>query len=118
MLELFKDHIDDESIKEAVNNTVEISKKIEVFDLFGKYRMPKFPLNEEIDSFSLLKRLSNEGLLKRLKKNNLTQVDEIYKKRLSSELKIIKDMGFPDYFLVVWDYIKFARDNAIAVGPG
>jgi len=42
MLELFKDHIDDESIKDAVNNTVEISQKIEVFDLFGKYRMPKF----------------------------------------------------------------------------
>ena len=44
MLELFKDHIDDETIKEAVNNTVEISEKIEVFDLFGKYRMPKFLL--------------------------------------------------------------------------
>ena len=45
MLELFKDHIDDESIIEAVNNTVEISQKVEVFDLFGTYRMPKFPLN-------------------------------------------------------------------------
>jgi len=44
MLELFKDHLDDESIKEAVNNTVEISQKVEVFDLFGNYRMPKFPL--------------------------------------------------------------------------
>jgi len=119
MLELFKDHIDDESIKEAVNNTVEISKKIEVFDLFGKYRMPKFPIDDDDkDSFSLLKQLSNEGLLKRLKKNDLTEVDEIYKKRLSSEFKIIKDMGFPDYFLVVWDYIKFARDNSIPVGPG
>ena len=47
-----------------------------------------------------------------------SEVDENYKKRLSSELKIIKDMGFPDYFLVVWDYIKFARDNSIPVGPG
>ena len=45
MLELFKDHIDDESIKEAINNTVDISRKIEVYDLFGQYRMPKFPLN-------------------------------------------------------------------------
>ena len=100
MLELFKDHIDDESIVEAVNNTVEISQKVEVFDLFGNYRMPKFPLNEDIDSFSFLTKLSNKGLLKRLKKNDLTEVDENYKKRLSSELKIIKDMGFPDYFLV------------------
>ena len=117
MLELFKDHIDDESIKEAINNTVEISKKVEVFDLFGNYRMPKFPLNGDTDSFSYLTQLSNKGLLKRLKKNDLSEVDENYKKRLSSELKIIKDMGFPDYFLVVWDYIKFARDNSIPVGP-
>ena len=68
MLELFKDHIDDVSINEAVNNTVEISKKIEVFDLFGTYRMPKFPLNEDIDSFTFLTQLSNKGLLKDLKK--------------------------------------------------
>ena len=80
--------------------------------------MPKFPLNEYKDSFSLLTELSNEGLLMRLKKDDLKEVDETYKKRLSLELKIIKDMGFPDYFLVVWDYIKFARDNSIPVGPG
>ena len=71
MIELFKDHVDDEVIKEAVNNTVEISKKIEVFDLFGEYRMPKFPIKDSIDSLSLLTQLSNEGLLKRLKKNDL-----------------------------------------------
>ena len=105
-------------IIEAVNNTVEISQKVEVFDLFGNYRMPKFPLGEDTDSYSFLTQLSNEGLLKRLKKKDLKEVDEKYKKRLSSELKIIKDMGFPDYFLVVWDYIKFARDNSIPVGPG
>ena len=58
---------------------------------------------EDKDSFSLLSQLSYEGLLKRLKKNDLSEVDENYKKRLFSELKIIKDMGFPDYFLVVWD---------------
>jgi len=63
MLELFKDHIDDQSIIEAVNNTVEISKKVEVFDLFGNYRMPKFPLNEDKDSFSFITQLSNKGLL-------------------------------------------------------
>jgi len=79
MLELFKDHIDDESIIEAVNNTVEISQKVEEFDLFGNYRMPKFPLNEDTDSFSFLTKLSNKGLLKRLKKNDLTEVDENYK---------------------------------------
>ena len=79
MLELFKDHIDDESIIEAVNNTVEISQKVEEFDLFGNYRMPKFPLTENIDSFSFLTELAKKGLLKRLKKNDLTEVDENYK---------------------------------------
>jgi len=80
MLELFKDHIDDESIVEAVNNTVEISQKVEVFDLFGNYRMPKFPLNEDIDSFSFLTQLSNKGLLKRLKKNDLEKLMRTIKK--------------------------------------
>ena len=80
MLELFKDHIDDESIIEAVNNTVEISQKVEVFDLFGNYRMPKFPLNEDTDSFSFLTQLSNKGLLKRLKKMILQKLMRTIKK--------------------------------------
>ena len=120
MLQLFKDHVDEESINEALNNTVEISNKIEDFELFGNYRMPKFPLTDfsDKDSFMLLKRISYEGLLTRLKRSNLNEVDDIYKERLASELEIINDMGFPDYFLVVWDYVKFARDNSIPVGPG
>ena len=118
MLRLFNDHIDKESIKEAINNTVDVSQKIEEFELFGTYRMPKLPLKEETDSLSFLTKITKQGLLSRLNKNNLDEIDEIYKKRLSSELKIIDDMGFPDYFLVVWDYIKFARDSSIPVGPG
>jgi len=80
MLELFKDHIDDESIIEAVNNTVEISHKVEEFDLFGNYRMPKFPLNEDTDSFSFLTQLSNKGLLKDLKKMILQKLMRTIKK--------------------------------------
>ena len=118
MLKLFNDHIDSKSIKDAINNTVEISQKIEEFELFGTYRMPKFPLNEEKDSLSFLTKISKIGLLRRLNKDNLDEVDDIYMERLSSELKIINDMGFPDYFLVVWDYIKLARDNLLPVGPG
>ena len=118
MLRLFNDHIDKESIKEAINNTVEVSQKIEEFELFGTYRMPKFPLKEETDSLAFLTKITKQGLLSRLNKNNLDEIDEIYKKRLTAELKIIDDMGFPDYFLVVWDYIKFARDSSIPVGPG
>ena len=86
--------------------------------MFGTYRMPKFPLKEETDSLSFLTKITKQGLLSRLNKNNLDEIDQIYKKRLTLELKIIDDMGFPDYFLVVWDYIKFARDSSIPVGPG
>ena len=118
MLGLFNDHIEAEVIKEAVNNTNEISEKVEEFELFGKYRMPKYPLSHNQKAIDYLKDVSETGLLKRLGKSFYGDISETYKNRLSTELKIIEDMGFPDYFLVVWDYIKFARDNQIPVGPG
>ena len=118
MLGLFNDHIEAEVIKEAVNNTNEISEKVEEFELFGKYRMPKYPLSHNQKAIDYLKDVSETGLLKRLGKSFYGDISETYKNRLSTELKIIENMGFPDYFLVVWDYIKFARDNQIPVGPG
>ena len=118
MLNLFRDHIDIEIIREAINNTTEISNKVEIFDLFGEYRMPKYPLLENKKAIDFLKEVSEDGLKKRLCKNSFDEVSDEYKTRLNTELKIIEDMGFPDYFLVVWDYIKFARDNSIPVGPG
>ncbi len=118
MLGLFNDHIELDQIKEAVNNTNEISKKVEEFDLFGEYRMPKYPLIDNKKAINYLKEVSEAGLTNRLRKSNYEEVSDDYKNRLSIELKIIDDMGFPDYFLVVWDYIKFARDNFIPVGPG
>jgi len=118
MLNLFRDHIDMETIKDAINNTTEISNKVEVYELFGEYRMPKYPLFENKKAIDFLKEVSEEGLKKRLLKTSFSEISEEYKNRLNTELKIIEDMGFPDYFLVVWDYIKFARDNSIPVGPG
>ena len=118
MLGLFNDHIESEVIKEAVNNTNEISEKVEEFELFGEYRMPKYPLNDNKEAINYLKDVSEAGLIKRLGKSHFDEVSDDYKNRLYTELQIIEDMGFPDYFLVVWDYIKFARDNLIPVGPG
>ena len=80
--------------------------------------MPKYPLLENKKAIDFLKEVSEDGLKKRLFKNSFQEISDEYKKRLNTELKIIEDMGFPDYFLVVWDYIKFARDNSIPVGPG
>ena len=118
MLNLFRDHIDMDTIRDAINNTTEIANKVEIFELFGEYRMPKYPLLENKKAIDFLKEVSEDGLKKRLFKNSFQEISDEYKKRLNTELKIIEDMGFPDYFLVVWDYIKFARDNSIPVGPG
>ena len=118
MLNLFRDHIDIDTIRYAINNTTEIANKVEIFELFGEYRMPKYPLLENKKAIDFLKEVSEDGLKKRLFKNSFQEISDEYKKRLNTELKIIEDMGFPDYFLVVWDYIKFARDNSIPVGPG
>ncbi len=118
MLNLFRDHIDMDIIRDAINNTTEISNKVEIFELFGEYRMPKYPLLENKKAIDFLKEVSEDGLKKRLFKNSFQEISDEYKRRLNTELKIIEDMGFPDYFLVVWDYIKFARDNSIPVGPG
>ncbi len=118
MLNLFGDHIEIELVKEAIANTNEVANKVEEFELFGEYRMPKFPLLEGQKAIDFLREVSQEGLKKRLGKSSLNDIDNIYIGRLETELTIINDMGFPDYFLVVWDYIKFARDNSIPVGPG
>ena len=118
MLSLFNDHLDADTIRNAIDNTNEVSNKVEEFDLFGEYRMPKYPISQEDNAISFLKKVSEDGLMKRLSKSTFEEINETYKNRLYSELKIIEDMGFPDYFLVVWDYIKFARDNSIPVGPG
>ena len=118
MLNLFNDHIDPNIVLQAIENTLEVSEKVEDFDLFGEYRMPKYPLASEKKASIYLKEIAESGLKERLSKESYDEIDEEYQNRLKIELRIIENMGFPDYFLVVWDYIKYARDNNIPVGPG
>ncbi|MGR3509645.1 MAG: PHP domain-containing protein, partial [Sulfitobacter sp.] len=108
MLTLFAD------LPEAIDNTVEIARRC----AFMAYRrapiLPKFA-DDEIEE---LKRQAHEGLKNRLKViPHATSVDE-YEKRLDFELGIIEGMGFPGYFLIVADFIKWAKDQNIPVGPG
>ena len=94
----------------SINNTLRISDMCNV--IFEKHLyMPNY---DKEDSKSYLISLSNKGLKKRLNNN----VSDIYQNRLNHELKIIIDMHFEDYFLVVYDYIKYAKQNNILVGPG
>ncbi|MBQ3475243.1 MAG: DNA polymerase III subunit alpha [Bacilli bacterium] len=83
--------------------------KIEKQDL-----LPKYSDDKEFNENEYLEKLSKKGLLKRF--NNKVPIK--YAKRLEKELDIIKNMGFSNYFLVVWDYVKFAKKNGILVGPG
>ena len=108
MVTLFAD------LPEAIENTVEIAKRC----AFMAYRrdpiLPKFA-DDEIEE---LKRQAHEGLKNRLKVIPHATTVEEYEKRLDFELGIIEGMGFPGYFLIVADFIKWAKDNNIPVGPG
>lgn len=98
---------------EALENTNEIANKCDVTFEFNKYKLPKFDVPENKNAFDFLNELCYKGLKKRYK--NITKE---LKDRLQYELDLINNMGFVDYFLIVWDFIKYAKDNDISVGPG
>ncbi len=107
MHELFK------NIPEALENTVKIADRCNVELEFNKLHLPKFQVPAEEDPFEYLRGLCFEGL-KRLYAGDWEEKRE----RLEYELAVIKQMGYIDYFLIVWDFIKYAKDNGIMVGPG
>ncbi len=98
---------------EAIENTSVIAERCNVEIEFGKTKLPHFDVPEGYDSFSYLTHLCEEGL-----KERYPDVGEQLKERLTYELTTIRTMGFVDYFLIVWDFINFARSNGIMVGPG
>ena len=118
MKKLFADHLDDQVITKAINNTVLVADKVEEYSILGNYKMPQFPIPDDSTPIDYLREVTEKGLLEKLDIDSLDLIDKQYVKRLSDEIEIIDQMGFPTYFLVVWDYIKFARENAIPVGPG
>lgn len=118
MAELFSD------IPEALQNTVEIAKRCNVDLSFGEYFLPDYPIPEGMTIDEFLIQVSEEGLEQRLASLfDITTEDypatrESYYQRLKFELDIIIQMGFPGYFLIVMDFIRWAKDNKIPVGPG
>jgi DNA polymerase III subunit alpha len=115
---LFRDHLADEVIAEAIENTVEVADKVQPYNILGEPRIPDYPVPAGHTADSYLEEVTRQGLLERLKCRNHAEVDPVYKQRLEVELKVMQEKGFSTYFLVVWDYIKYARDNGIPVGPG
>jgi DNA polymerase-3 subunit alpha len=118
MRQLFRDHLPDEIIDEAINNTLEVAEKIEPYNILGEPRIPNYPVPPNHTPDTYVEEISRQGLLDRLKCRSFDEVETVYQERLEYELKMLQRMGFSTYFLVVWDYIKYARDNNIAVGPG
>ncbi|PKL00865.1 MAG: DNA polymerase III subunit alpha [Tenericutes bacterium HGW-Tenericutes-1] len=106
-------------LKKAIDNTVRMIASIQLTIEFGKYRLPKYPSLEGMSASDHLSKLANKGLKRRfmMMKNQLFSY-ETYQKRLDYELQIIHDMGFDDYFLIVWDFVLYAKKNKILVGPG
>ncbi len=100
--------------REAMENTHKIAERCNVEIVFGEQKVPKFDVPEGYDAFSYLKELCEKGLVKRYG----DPPPEELKERLAYELDTIKNMGYVDYFLIVWDFIRFAKSQGIAVGPG
>ncbi len=98
---------------QAVENTHRIAERCNVTIEFHKSRLPHFEVPEGFDSWSYLNHLCSEGLQKRYPKD-----DGSVKAQLDYELGVIRQMGFVDYFLIVWDFIHYAKEHGIAVGPG
>ncbi len=102
--------------KEALENTYKIAQRCHVEIEFGNYKLPKFDVPEGYEAEGYLRKLCAEGMEKRYSSSgyNMNELRD----RLAYELDTIVNMGFVDYFLIVWDFIKYAKDHGIPVGPG
>src|SRR5690554_2599323 len=118
MAELFSD------IPEALANSVEIARRCNIDVQLGTYYLPDFPVPDGLTMDDYFRQVSLEGLEERFKKvlppesENYEARRQVYLDRLKFELDIIIEMGFPGYFLVVMDFIKWAKNNGVPVGPG
>ena len=98
---------------EALENTQKIADRCHVEIEFGVTKLPKYDVPEGFTSWEYLNHLCREGLKKRYPQGGAELTE-----RLEYELSVIKSMGYVDYFLIVWDFIKYAKDHEIMVGPG
>lgn len=113
--------------QEALDNTQKIADRCNVEIEFGVTKLPKFDVPEGLTSWEYLNKLCHQGLKQRYpSQDGMVEIPgqegplqfEDLRKQLQYELDIIQQMGYVDYFLIVWDFIRFARDSGIAVGPG
>ena len=102
------------NVEPALENTVKIAEMCNVELEFGKLHLPGFTVEEGYTPYEYLKEKCYQGLVRKFGEN----CSEDIKQRLEYELSVISSMGYVDYFLIVWDFIRYARENDIMVGPG
>ncbi len=112
---------------QALENTLRIAERCEVDIPMGSFHLPEFPIPAGDSVQSYFERVARAGLQERLEELRRARArgtatakypEEVYGQRLESEIQVIERMGFPGYFLIVWDFIRYARENRIPVGPG
>ena len=108
MRERFKDY------PGACDATLDIAGRCDLTLGFGEYKLPTYPVPEGYSEASYLRELCEQGIVRRYG----AEAGPAVRERLDFELGVINEMGFDAYFLIVWDYVKYAKDNGIAVGPG
>ncbi len=109
MMDYFKE------IPEAIENTVKVAEKCNVEFEFGHTILPNYDVPEKYNThFDFLKEITDKGIIKRYGENPPKEIID----RENYELDVINKMGYVDYFLIVWDYVNFAKSNGIPVGPG
>ncbi len=102
------------SLPEAIANTITIAQRCNVQLKLGKSLLPHYKTSDGEDPYAMLQRLANEGLAKK----HGPDVPDVYRDRLKTELDVIRKMDYASYFLIVWDFISYARSKNIPVGPG
>ncbi len=112
---------------QAIENTLAVAEMCNLELPTGEFHLPRFPVPEGETLDSYLVHVANQGLDQRLEQlrrrfarhgGEEPMAEEVYRERLATELEIIQRMGFPGYFLIVWDFMRYAREHDIPVGPG
>ena len=100
-------------VEEAFENTVKIAQRCNVEFVFNEYKLPSFPVPEGYTNEAYFRKLCEDGFRERY-----PQADASYRQRLEYEIGVISKMGYVNYYLIVWDFIRYAKENGIPVGPG
>lgn len=102
---------------QAIDNTLEIAERCNVEFDFDSYHIPTFDVPQGYTALTYLQHICNQGLVERYGDKD-GNVDQVLRDRLNYEIEVIANMGYIEYFLIVWDFINYSKQNNIMVGPG